>query len=508
MKTRHSKSLDRGIALYNLGQYPAAAECFLRALRLGPADPRPKFFLANALRSLGDAQGALKLLEELNQSCPRSLQAALGLGEVLEAVDILSAERLYRSLTRLHPALAAPWLWLARLAYRRGELISARRLFREVLLRKGGRLEGGLGLYSTCAALRDFEGAFDAAERVLSFDQSQDTLQRLSAPLSDFPPQRHPGLWRGLESALRRRLRRRPGSPWDMLVLTFVLLELNRSEEALGVSAGMRALGRRYAWMRHLRGKIMLTYSADYAGAEAEFSAAWRGARRLWKAKAFLAEIQLCRGRSARAWRLFEGLMRGLPRSERPQARAWRGEARLWVGRYREALADFESGARSGLMFARYWEGAALLKLGRVRKALAALDLYLPTNMLDVEALTWRGEARRRAGMPREAIADLDAALALDPRNFFALCNRALARLELRDPQGFWSDVRDIPPEVRDFLESQSGRRLTPPLPERAGRAALESLLELSRGVRIPQRYLFPIWMRRTSQHTRSSDEK
>jgi tetratricopeptide (TPR) repeat protein len=106
-----------------------------------------------------------------------------------------------------------------------------------------------------------------------------------------------------------------------------------------------------------------------------------------------------------------------------------RGSAYNYLGRFQEALADYNKALELGYAFpfpretgySNLGRGYALLRLRQYRRAIDDFDAVLNVVPRSSNALGWRGEAYQWLGNGSQAIADYKAAMAIDPKNLTAL---------------------------------------------------------------------------------------
>ena len=349
-----------------------------------------------------------------------------------------------------------------------------------------------------------FDAAFKIAEEVFEADPSPTNLKslprQLTAGSNGLPPSEE------LLKALQDSAAKRQDSPWAAAVLADALAAAGRHDESLAASEKLVKAPKKYGWLRFQRGLVLLETKGEYDAAAAEFRAALESVPGFWDAAAYLAEIELCKGDAAAAFKSFDKLIAPLNGFDKAQAMAWRGRLRLWNGEYEKAVADFEPIAPATILemikreknflapFALCWRGAAKLLLGKTDEALKDLDAYAASNRFDREALVWRGEALRKAGRVDEALSVLDSALERREFDFWALANRALARLKKKDAAGAAEDWDMIPESTRAAFAKAAGVSADGGPDERA--KALEAGLKRGRGVRRPDQYLAPLWAR------------
>jgi Flp pilus assembly protein TadD len=119
-------------ALYRRGNYLAAVAALERARRLQPADDRHELFLATCHFARGDAEAAIRILEETARRSPENAYGHYALGYYLAKVGRLprAVESLRRALA-LAPGFVEARFQLARIAEGEGE--DARPLYRGIL---------------------------------------------------------------------------------------------------------------------------------------------------------------------------------------------------------------------------------------------------------------------------------------------------------------------------------------------------------------------------------------
>lgn len=483
---------------------------------------------AHALQAAGDEGRALETLVELVRARPKDAAARGALADLL-ALQGRPAEAAesYEKALALEPDAPAALMSLARLYLRHRENEKAEPILRravaldagaeaslllgELLKDKGAadeaaphlrraagvRPDGGGAQSETAAALTRFranvklgafEEAFREAEELLEATGSQDCID--SFFVSPEPRELMPTL-----DALKAFSARAPKSPWPHYFRAALLSNMGRGEEAIAETEKLKAMPKRYDWMRHKHGEFLLANRRDYEGARAEYAAAVKCVPSFWKARAALAEIALCLGRDGDAVRLTDAMIADIPERSRPWGLACRGRVLLWAGAYGKALESLEPAAAAGVPGALRHRGAAKLLQGRLDEAAPDLDAAASQGA-DAEGLTWRGELRRLRGDAKGALEDLNAAIRMDGANsFWALANRALARGAAGDAAAMGADYGTIRRDVLDRFEKAAGRRAASPADADGVRAVLEAGLRLARGVRVSNEYLFPVWM-------------
>jgi len=434
-----------GITHYNAGRYLKAIESFDRVLRHDPLDKNIALFLTQALRHAAGERGASKLIRTLIRKRGRSPGLLLCLGQILE---------------------------------KEGGAASARDAYR-----RAAAADRGLAGIEAEFRLGRFSSGFRAADRWMAGA----TYERLEGLLGVFEAL-------GAEERFLRGLRRlrkgRPAGPWPRFVRVFLLYRYGLKGESVdGLLRGLRVDGGR-DWMRFVLAKVRLHFHCDYAGAEADFVSALESVPALWHARAYTAEVALCRGDKARCFEMMDALVRGLGGIRAEEARAWRGEMYLWLGRRREAVRDLSQAARGNAPMARCWLGAVYYRLGEPERGLKELNVVLKENAGDLEAMMWRGEVLRVLGRDAAARKDLESVLAREPNYFWAEANLGLILASQGDAQGFRRAYNAVPKPVLRYFAGTAGKG-TP-----KGPGLLKAGLEARHGVRRFDHYLYPIWMK------------
>ncbi len=346
------------------------------------------------------------------------------------------------------------------------------------------------------------EGRLDAAfalgEAVLDKDPTAETFEELICLVSRFGSEEE----RKKQAALLELVEREQSDanlPWR-LYLRFILLErLSQQEEAFQASAALVELPQRYGWMRYDRAGLYLIRLWSYDDAIREYRATLAAAPRFWKAQASLAESVLCKGDEKAAFDTFDACIASLPESgsnrDLTLASVWRGELHLWMGRYEQGLRDLEGPADRGIQLALGWRGAARLLLGQHDGAQQDLDKAIARAPSDGEALVWRGELWSRLGRWREAIADFDRAEPFTGDPFWALTGRALAKGHAGDKAAMQADFARLPARIIGVFQRKLG--IPEPVTSEAIISILEELQRAARGLRRPEHWLRPIWVRK-----------
>lgn len=319
--------------------------------------------------------------------------------------------------------------------------------------------EPELGLLRAELAAQNYKKAFALADDFLILRRDQRGIDLLAAAFKSCPGAHKP-----------------PNSPWGNF-FSFCLIEDAGDEVKAGHALEKFAdLPKPYAWMRYYRGSFRLHRKADLS-ALSDFRAAAKSAPDMWKARAYEAEILLCRGSLPKALAVFDELLEELQMGAHAEALAWRGALQLWAGEYSDAFDDLNRAVELTTQYAVGWRAGALVKLGRAKQALADLFQVDPS---DQEARVWRAEALRALGRKKEALLELAPLIGDSPiPNFWAQANAALAG---GDAQKLYAAVD---PKIRAFI------RLNDPL------KFFARGLELGKGLRVPDRYLGAIWMRK-----------
>jgi tetratricopeptide (TPR) repeat protein len=502
-----------GTARFNAGRFEEALACFLRARSLGDRSAGLGTFIAHARASAGRPGARLKL-EELRARGQAALSAGdAGAAEALlraalarkpskasrrAITDVLracgdahrfagrleEAARVFRSLLKEDPRDAAACLSLAAVMRAAGRPARERALLSHALSADRGSLKSA-DRFRALMKLGRYKAAIAQAEGILDAGPALEDVRVFWDPWEwdDRRPRED------RVSVLRKLERALAGSrtPW----LRYYSAELLEPSEGLAHFEALSAYPRaRYGWMFAKAG-LAAHCAALFEKAAAWFQVALESEPADWRTNAFLAEVHLCLGKPAMAFREMDAALRAAPPEDAAQIIAWRGALELWTGRYEEALATLEEACRRDAPCAFGWRGAALLKLGRKAEALARLDETLRRFPRDFESYVWRGEARREMGLYREALADLNEEALADPKReppiwLWALVNRALVRKALGDAAGFETDFAALPAYFVDHIRARTGLK--------DKEAVLRAGLELSRGFR-REEYRQAIWM-------------
>ncbi|MBN1772440.1 MAG: tetratricopeptide repeat protein [Deltaproteobacteria bacterium] len=354
--------------------------------------------------------------------------------------------------------------------------------------------------YSALMCTGRYRAAFRVAEAVL------DKLGRFESLLPlQWPWWRRVGRAVNEERFLARELQRLRAASrsgrfphWFAYYRAVLSGQLGRLREALAEFPRLARLApNRYSWMRQAFVPVHLE-RLDFRGVIAACRAVLRHAPDQWWVRCRMAEAYLALGDHAEALRQLRRARAGAdPRVVR-EVLTWHGEVLLWLGRYRAALRLLDRAIRLGATtFVYGWRGAARLKLGDAEGALEDLDRAIELDAKDIEAYVWRGEAHRLAGRYAAALRDLDRFLESQPDCCWGLFNRGLVRAELGDDAGLAADLAAVPRgvdlAVRRRLDLPDDRALT----AAEQRALATAALELGRGIRRWEPYLYPIWLGR-----------
>jgi tetratricopeptide (TPR) repeat protein len=457
--TKAATALWDADALAQQGRVEESLKAYEKARKLAPKDPGVLMSMTRLFLRLNDAPKAEALLRRAI-ALKAGPEASLLLGELLKDKDQGEA--------RTHLERAAAGKPAAGDAH--------------------AVLTNGLTRFRANVKLGAFKEAFAEAEALIAAQGTQDCID------SFFVSPEQKELMPTLE-ALKAFSVKEPRSPWPYFFRATLLSNMGRGEEAIAETEKLRTMPKRYGWMRHKHGEILLTNRRDYLGAEVEYAAALKCVPGFWKARAALAEIALCRGDAAKASGHVDLLIAEVPERTKAWGHAYRGKILLWSGAYERALESLEIGVAAGIPYSLRHRGAARLLSGRLDEAAADLEEALRQGV-DVEGLTWRGELKRRRGDLKGASEDLSAAIRMDGANsFWALANRALARGASGDAAGLWSDYTTIRRDVLDRFEREAGLKPAAAADAKTAAAVLEKGLALARGLRLANEYLFPVWM-------------
>ncbi len=462
--------LDRGIALYNAGEFRAALDCFVRGARRGGG---PEFgrFAEHARRSMSGLEPCATRREtpasELAALRDACWSLHLRVQRALDAGRPASADELRRRLLKLSariPGGGTP------------ERVAVESL-RYTALMESGR----------------YADAFRMAESILDAGLVLRQLRFLGEPWDPEHAQRRTG---ARAAALERMAARGLGGPWP----EFYAAQLREDGER---TARMVAFLRRarYSWMLYYAAKSCIV--GDPSAALSFLRRSLRARPVEWRARGFIAELLMSRGRVveglAEIDRAFGEVDRGDP-DELSQVWAWRGQLKLWSGDYRGAIADGDEACRLGGLgadFAFGWRGAAKLKLGRLDEAEADLREALRRRPRDHEASAWLAELYWRRARPRQAWRQLRGAR----RGVWRRVLGALILEDLGDEAGAEREFAALDRRVVDGarLARGEGRGSR----ARRRRHLLTACLDLARGYR-REEYGQAVWLVRLRRGPRA----
>lgn len=487
-------AVTRAHALQASGEEGLALEVLVKLVQANPADAAARSALADFLALQGRPAEAIESYEKALVLAPNSPAVLMSLARLyLRHREAAKAEEILRRAVALKAGPEASLL-LGELLKDKGAPEEAAPHLKDAASGRGrgddahARMADGLTRFRANVKLGAFEEAFREAEELLAASGTQDCIDSFFVS----PDQRE--LMPTLE-ALKAFSAKNPKSPWPHYFRATLLSNMGRGEEAIAETEKLTTAPKRYDWMRHKHGELLLTNRRDYHGAEKEYAAALKCVPGFWKARAALAEIALCRGKAAAAAKLTDQLIAEMPERSKTWGHAVRGKILLWSGDYAKALESLELAVAAGVPYSQRHRGASRLLLGRLDEASADLDAGLSQGV-DAEGLTWRGELRRLRGDFKGALEDLNAAVRMDGANsFWALADRALAKSAAGDAPAAWADFSMIRRDVLDRFEKAAGRKAKSPEDADGVRAVLEAGLTLGRGVRVSNEYLFPVWM-------------
>ena len=489
-----TQTVRKGMVLFNARRYNEACALFEAALALNPKSTLAAVSLAHSLNFSTDEGRALAIVADLVRKFPKDTAVLMSLSRLyLSRREPEKAEVLLRRAVALKADPQASLL-LGEILKDRGQAVEASAHLKRAATDKPRSADAQIQLASSLTRFRAnvklgaFAEAFREAERLLEAQGTQDCLD--SFIVSPEPRDLMPTL-----EALKAFSAANPNNPWPRYFRATLLSNQGRGEEALDEAERLSKVERRYHWMRHKYGEILLTNRRDYPAAEKEYAAALKCVPGFWKARAALAEIALCRGEEERAARLSAELIAKLPERSKPWGQVCHGKILLWSGQYEQACEHLDIGVSAAVPYALRHRAGARLLLGRLDEAGTDLEDALRLGA-DAEGLTWRGELRRLRGDHAGAVEDLTAAIRMDGSNsFWALANRALAKSACGDAAGQWSDFSTIRRDVLDSFETAAGIKAAGPGETAAVQTILVAGLRLARGVRVANEYLFPVWM-------------
>ena len=449
----------------------------------------------DGLMKAGRPGDAVRLASAAALKVPSSHRAAQILEKTLSrGGDRKTAERVYAGLLSAGGAGSAHYYNLAMFRKRDGDQDGMRAAFEDLLAAAGGAPT--VHSYIALCSLDRYAEAFAAAERISEAPPSgEPLLSRLWNPWGDrstiLPADFIPGRLRAL--------RRAPLPPelecYRSFLAGAIRLYAGKPEKALREFGKTRpAPAGRRGWMRFPEGWAALRLRL-FGRARAAFSAAAASPLSRTQSLCRLAEVELCSGRRAAGFALFDRALREAHFSHLPGLRAWKGQMLLFTGRYAEAEKLLAEAGRASDDAAWCWRGAALARLGRLREALSELDKAVSLFPTDLEALVWRGEVLRLLGRYRDCAADQSAVLRKRPGYPWALVNMGLCRLALGDGAGAVKDYRALDAEMRGFLERVVKKKDGECGPERTGRMLGEAC-RLALGDRRDDLYFRGVWMR------------
>lgn len=449
---------------------------------------------ADGLLAAGRPAAAVRLAFAAAMKLPDSSRAARALERTLSrAAGAGTAERLYARLLATGRARSDHHYSLAMFRKRAGDYAGMRAAFEGLLAAPGGAPD--IHRYIAFCSLDRYAEAFAAAERIsASPPPGEPVLSRLWNPWGDRSTGLPAGFMPARLSALRRARLPAELENYRPFLAGAILFSIGKPREALREFSRLRPLrGASRGWTRFPEGWAALRLRL-FDRARAAFSRAAASPVSRIQALGRLAEIEICSGRRARGFALFDKALREAHFSQLPGLRAWKGQMLLFTGRCAEAEKLLAEAGRTGDDAAWCWRGAALARLGRPAEALAELERAVRLFPTDIEALVWRGEALRLLGRYRDGAAAQSAVLRKSPGYPWALVNRGLCRLALGDGAGAAEDFRALDAEMRGFLEKAVEKKAGESRAERAGRM-LEAACRLALGDRRDDLYFRGVWM-------------
>jgi len=455
---------DSGQAFYHQGDYPRAESALSEAVSAGSRDPAVYLALGQILFKAGrldEAESVMKKAEGFGD-----VGLYLRLAELLRLRNKESQSVKYYSLAAADRGEAGP------------QDPEGKALFEQERM---------------CAlmALHQFNDAFKLAEIILKTHRSQRVFEGFVGVLASRGGglASLPGTIKNLEAFSKIN----PDNPWPPFILTDAYDKLACSDQAIFFARALAKVPKRYGWMRWKSGLFFLNEQRDYPTAAREFTAALKCFPDMWQAEANIAEIELCMGSTAKAFRRFDRIVARLEGADKMLAAVWRGELRLWLGEYEEALKDLDLGVSAGVAFSFCWRGAARLQLGRIKEGLDDLEAACRLDPNDREARIWRAEAKRRLGLYRESLSDLSS----ERDDFFVSFNRALSYCALNNADSARAEIQGVAPAVLEYFSELRTAAMTKEAPPNELVRQLERSLAWTRGLRRDQGYLSPIWMRK-----------
>ncbi|MEW5906047.1 MAG: tetratricopeptide repeat protein [Elusimicrobiota bacterium] len=450
---------------------------------------------ADGLIAAGRSADAVRLAFAAAMKVPGSSRAARALERTLSrAADVRTAESLYARLLATGRASSDHHYSLAMFRKRAGDHAGMRAAFEGLLAAPGGAPD--IHRYIAFCSLDRYAEAFAAAERIsASPPPGEPVLSRLWNPWGDRSTSLPAGFMPARLSALRRASLPAELENYRPFLAGAMLLYMGKPGEALREFSRLRPFrGGSRGWTRFPEGWAALRLRL-FGRARDAFSRAAASPISRIQALGRLAEVEICSGRRARGFSLFDKAMREAHFSQLPGLRAWKGQMLLFTGRCAEAEKLLAGAGRDGDDAAWCWRGAALARLGRLREALSELDRAVRLFPTDIEALVWRGEVLRLMGRYRDCAAEQSAVLRKTPGYPWALVNRGLCRLALGDGAGAAEDFRALDAEMKEFLERTVKKAAGESRAERAGRM-LEAACRLAMGDRRDDLYFRGVWMR------------
>lgn len=141
-----------------------------------------------------------------------------------------------------------------------------------------------------------------------------------------------------------------------------------------------------------------------------------------------------------------------------------RANARAALGKYQEAIADYDTALDLNPQDAltHYNKGLTEIHLGQNKEAIADFDVAIDLNPQFVDAYNDRGIAKSRSGQDKEAIADFDKAIHLDPDSCRAYYSRGLVNDKLKRYEEARTDLQ----RTLELATEQGNERLMKPAQE------------------------------------------
>lgn len=349
-----------------------------------------------------------------------------------------------------------------------------------------GDVWGWLDFYKRAVRAADYEEAACIGERLLDFGFDLRVINVLRWPRFDTHFQYHRlprAYWDSMRRPLMRFVIDNPRSPWGGFFLRWFLPRGSGAAARLRRKANAERLRafplKRYGWMRAELGKDQLI-AGEFRSALADYRAALECFPEDWPSRFFLGEALLCLGHARRAQAVFNGALKSAGTRDFAEAAAWRGEMYLWTGDYSRALSVLDKACSASAREACVWKAGALLKLGRHSLARSILEAELRRQPGDLEAVIWLAESLWRLGRPKDALRALQRAESAGGHLYrtFIRTVRALTFDEMGMRRARDREFKAIPVDVLNFVRRRWGKRSLD------RRQTLESILDLSRGVR------------------------